>query len=207
MGDGSDPCARGLRRLRGDAVTCVNAFAFHAHRQLPPPLLLHRLVATFWLPLEVCPIVSNSAGIPATAERCAKALRGAVGRCLGLMEAQALRQGGRPVEPLERSTVRVVRYSLKAGDAQNASGKVPVDRLLPNRTHRGKPVKGLGYIADDDGGHCRKIEEWRPAKRGDGAVLVEVWEPTNHEAWSLGAWTTEDIQRARRLLCLMEVVS
>lgn len=158
---------------------------------LPPPLLLHELVARFWLPLECAIVASNNS---------LQGLKVAAGkRALGLMRAQA-QEPTTATLPLSISTVRVVRYSPIQPDADNGASKIPVDRLLPSRLHRGRAVEGLGLILDDSPTHCRKVVEWVKAPPRKGAVLVEVWAPRDRASWELGAWTVDDVERAKALL-------
>jgi hypothetical protein len=188
----------------------TKGFDFRAARDShdhPSPLLLHSLVASFWLPLDVVPIATNAAGTPETAKACAGIRRDASKRALDMMRFQwavwKMAHGDRYDLPLQHATVRVVRYSQKRPDSDNGSTKVPLDILQPTRPHRGKTVQGLGLIVGDDDLHCRKLPEWRPAPRGKGAVLVEVWLPRDERSWALGSWTIDDVARAKSLLSML----
>jgi len=140
----------------------------------------HRtLIATFRLPLELCPTEN------AMTRQHGGARAGAKKKAYESMIAQARSQGialGAP-SPVG-CLVRCIRYSTAPTDTTGWD-KVPIDRLLPTRMHRGKPVMGLGLIAEDSPAYISRVHEWKKAKRGEGGVVVELWGPCDSPALTL----------------------
>lgn len=127
-----------------------------------------RQVATFALPLELCPPQNPYSATAAW--KLAKLKTGAL--------AMMLRQHGGPAKaPLPgRPRVLAVRFSSVAPDAESGWCKIPVDRLCMSRPgRRGQVRRGLGLLRDDRPALLDLRAWWEPAPPGHGCVWLEVW--------------------------------
>jgi hypothetical protein len=142
-------------------------------------------VASWVLPLELCPRLNALAELPNFKRKALKtaALKIMLAQC-GLRRAPAPLPG-RPI-------VRAVRFSSGEPDRDAAWTKVPIDRLCMGSRKRPKsmltltpaqwkdaqarmgPV-GLGYLADDKPSALDLQAWWEPCAPGHGCVYIELW--------------------------------
>lgn len=80
-------------------------------------------------------------------------------------------------EPLAgRPQVICVRFSIVEPDKYADWAKVPIDRLLPPRTHGGKLIEGLNFLVDDAPKFADVWQMWWPvSKRADEVVVIKVY--------------------------------
>lgn len=133
------------------------------------------LIASFRLPLELCPPTNRTRGAQAWQQDRTKR------NCWAAMLQQYVRQLQRmpprveDCPPLGRYASRVVctRHSSVQPDRWSDWAKIPVDLLC---VPRGRRRRGLGLIWDDAPKHCDVDQRWELAPKGAGYVTIEVFE-------------------------------
>lgn len=140
------------------------------------------LVATWALPLELCPTLNALAEMPSWARQRLKK------DALALMLAES--RGRLAPAPLAgRPLVRALRLSSVEPDRDSGWPKVPVDRLCVGKRVRPKdlrpdvwhalagrmPPVGLGWLRDDRPSALDLRAWWEPAAPGEGLVYLELW--------------------------------
>jgi hypothetical protein len=129
------------------------------------------LVASFILPLELCPPLNRFAELPSYARHKLK------GQALLVMRSQ-LRD--RVKDPLPgRPFVRAIRFSSVEVDRDSGWAKVAIDRLTGKHG-------GLGLIEDDRPSKLNLQAHWEPAPRSHGFVFVELFTGDPHQAEQRG---------------------
>lgn len=118
------------------------------------------LVASFVLPLDLCPTLNAYAQMKPWQRQKLK------GPLLLVMHSQ-LRD--RPRAPLSgRPFVRAIRFSSVEVDRDSGWGKLAIDRLTPKHA-------GLGLIEDDRPSKLDLQAWWEPAPPSKGFCVVEVF--------------------------------
>jgi hypothetical protein len=131
-----------------------------------------KLLATFRLPLELCP-TENRAGPQHGGARA-----GIRAKCKQSMVAQAISQGLHIGTPFPFGVlIRCIRYSTTAPDSTGWD-KVPIDCMLPSTTRNGKRIHRLGLLVDDSPAHVTRVHHHERAARGRGRVVIELWSPS-----------------------------
>lgn len=166
------------------AATILAAPPAKPHIERPAPSA-GIFVASWVLPLEVCPRLNALAEMPGFARKKLKtaALKIMLRQC-GMRRASAP-LSGRPV-------VRIVRFSSHEPDKGSAWEKIPVDRLCIGKRTRPKLLKhltpaewkaaqlkmgpvDLGYLADDRPSAMDLQAWWEPCPPKQGCVYIELW--------------------------------
>lgn len=136
---------------------------YHHDRGEPRPETRGELRLEAVLPLELCAGSNRTRGAAGWAlARAKRALWQELRKQVTIAEAPL---PGRPL-------VIVTRISSVEPDKYADWGKAAVDMLcIP----RGRATLRLGYLVDDSPTHAEVWQLWRPGKRGNGAVYLEVW--------------------------------